>query len=86
MRRIIEEILPSIKVHFLEEKPGCDLFATNRLEHFPERYLLDSYDEAIKCESDIVGLPIEPSVEAIDPTLDHHLDEYESNETWYRFH
>lgn len=37
VRRIIEEKLPSIKVYFQEEEPGCGLFATNSFEHFPER-------------------------------------------------
>ncbi len=95
MRRIIEEKLPSIKVYFQEEEPGCGLFATNSFEHFPERYLLDSYDEplyfetideAAKCVSDIVGHPVEPIVEAIDQALDDYLAEHEDNDTWYSFH
>ena len=95
VRRIIEEKLPSIKVYFQEEEPGCGLFATNSFEHFPERYLLDSYDEphyfvdieeAAKCVSDIVGHPIEPNVKAIDAALDDYLAEHEDNDTWYSFH
>ena len=95
VRRIIEEKLPSIKVYFQEEEPGCGLFATNSFEHFPERYLLDNYDEplyfetideAAKYVSDIVGHPIEPSVEAIDQALDGYLAEHEDNDTWYSFH
>ena len=94
MRRIIEEKLPSIKVCFQEEEPGCDLFSTNNYEHFPERYLLDSYDEplyfetieeAVKCVADIVGHPVEPNVEAIDQALDDYLAEHE-DDTWYSFH
>ena len=63
--------------------------------HFPERYLLDSYDEplyfedieeAAKCVSDIVGHPIEPSVEAIDQALDDYLEVHEDDDTWYSFH
>lgn len=66
-----------------------------QLQHFPERYLLDSYDEplyfedieeAAKCVSDIVGHPIEPNVEAIDAALDDYLAEHEDNDTWYSFH
>ena len=95
VRRIIEEKLPSIKVYFQEEEPGCGLFATNSFEHFPERYLRDSYDEplyfedieeAAKCVSDILGHPIEQSVEAIDQALDDYLAEHEDNDTWYSFH
>ena len=95
VRRIIEEKLPSIKVYFQEEEPGNGLFATNSFEHFPERYLLDNYneplyfediEEAAKCVSDIVGHTIEPSVEAIDQALDDYLAEHEDNDTWYSFH
>ena len=95
VRRIIEERLPGIKVYYQEEEPGADVYATNSFEHFPERYLLDSYDEplyfetideAAKCVSDIVGHPVEPSVEAIDQALDDYLAEHEDNDTWYSFH
>ena len=95
VRKIIEEKLPSIKIYFQEEEPGCGLFATNSFKHFPERYLLDSYeeplyfetiDEATQCVSDIVGYPIEPSFEAIDQALDDYLAEHEDNDTWYSFH
>ena len=95
LRNNIKEKLPSIKVYFQEEEPGCGLFATNSFEHFPERYLLDSYDEplyfedieeAAKCVADIVGLPVEPSVEAIDQALEDYLTEHESDDTWYSFH
>jgi len=34
-----------------------------------------------KCVSDIVGHPIEPSVEAIDQALDDYLEVQEDNDT-----
>ena len=95
VRRIIEEKMPSIKVYFQEEEPGCGLFATNSFEHFPERYLLDSYDEplyfetideAAKCVADIVGYTVEPTVNAIDQALDDYMAEHEDNNIWYSFH
>ena len=95
VRRIIEEKLPSIKVYFQEEEPGCGLFATNSFEHFPERYLLDgneeplyfeTIDEAAKCVADIVGHPVESNVEAIDQALDDYLEVHEDDDTWYSFH
>ena len=95
MRRIIKEKLPSIKVYFQEEEPGCELYVTNSFTHFPERYLLDSYNEplyfltineAAKCVSDIVGHSVEPSVETIDQALEDYLTEHESDDTWYSFH
>ena len=87
---ILEEKLPSIKVYFQEEEPGCGLFATNSFEYFPERYLLDSYDEplyfedieeAAKCVADIVGHPVEPNVEAINQALDDYLETHKDNDT-----
>lgn len=57
--------------------------------------MLDSYDEplyfdnirdAARCVSDIVGHPVEPSVEAIDEALDDYLAEHEDNDTLYSFH
>ncbi len=95
VRRIIEEKLSSIKVYFQEEEPGCELYATNSFTHFPERYLLDSYEEplyfvdieeAAKCVADIVGHSVEPSVEAIDQALDDYLEVHEDDDTWYSFH
>lgn len=64
VRRIIVEKPTGIKVFFQEEEPGCGQFTTKCFEHFPERHLLDSYDEplhvetikeAAKCIADIVG-------------------------------
>ena len=94
-RPFLEEKLLSIKVYFQEEEPGCGLFATNSFEHFPERYLLDSYEEplyfedieeAAKCVADIVGHPVEPNVEAIDAALGDYLQVHENSDTWYSFH
>ena len=39
-----------------------------------------------KCVADIVGHPVEPSVETIDQALDDYLAEHEDNDTWYSFH
>ena len=86
---------PSVKVYYQVEEPGCELYATNSFTHFPERYLLDSYEEPLyfvdieegaKCVSDIVGHPVEPNVEAIDQALDDYLAEHEDDDTWYSFH
>ena len=61
----------------------------------PERYLHDSSDglqhfetieEAARCVADIVGHPIEPSVETIDAALDDYLEVHEDDDTWYSFH
>ena len=77
---------------FFNTKNGDEV---RSFEHFPERYLLDSYDEplyfetineAAKCVSDIVGHPVEQSVEAIDQALDDYLEVHEDDDTWYSFH
>jgi hypothetical protein len=66
-----------------------------QLRALPRAILIDSYDEplyfetideAAKYVSDIVGHPIEPSVEAIDQALDGYLAEHEDNDAWYSFH
>lgn len=90
VRRIIEEKLPSIKVYFQEEEPGCGLFATNSFELFPERYLLDSFEEplyfetiedAAKCVSDIVGHVVDESTEAIISAIDDYLETHGDDDT-----
>ena len=95
VRRIIEEKLPSVKVYFQEEEPGNGLFATNSFEHFPERYLLDSYDEplyfddirdAARCVGEIVRHDVDESTEAIISALDDYLETHEDDYTWYSFH
>ena len=95
VRRIIEEKFTSIKVYYQVEEPGCELYATNSFEHFPERYMLDSFEEplyfediedAAKCVADIVGHHVDPSVEAIIQALDDYLEEKEDDDTWYSFH
>lgn len=95
VRKIIEEKLPSVEVYFQEEESGCELYATNSFEHFPERYLLDSYNEpayyatiegAAEDVSEIVGHKVDPNVEAINQALDDYLEEHGSDDVWYSFH
>ena len=98
VRLIIEQTFPSIKVYYLEQESGCEVFCTNDAsgEYFPERYFLDSYedweyfetlDEAAKFVSKIIGHKVEPSVNAIDKALDKYVEEQEENEDiFYSFH
>lgn len=95
VRRIIEEKLPSIKIYYQEEEPGNEVYATNSFIHFPERYMLDSFDEplyfedlesASKCVSEIVEHDVDPTVESIIQALDDFLEENEDEDTWYSFH
>ena len=99
VRLIIEQTFPSIKVYYLEQESGCEVFCTNDTsgEYFPERYFLDSYedweyfetlDEAAKFVSNIIGHEVEPSVDEIDKALDKYVEEHEeeNEDIFYSFH
>lgn len=94
-RQCIEKVYPSIKVYFQDEEPGCDWYVTNSFEHFPERYMLDSYEEpryyetiegAAEDVSKIVGYTVAPDVTAIHDALDKYMKEHPGDENWYSFH
>ena len=99
VREIIEKSFPSIKVYYMEQESGCEVFCTNDAsgEYFPERYFLDSYedweyfetlDEAAKFVSNIIGHEVEPSADAIDKALDNYVEEHEeeNEDIFYSFH
>ena len=99
VREIIEKSFPSIKVYYLEQESGCEVFCTNDAsgEYFPERYFLDSYedweyfetlDDAAKFVSNIIGHEVEPSVDEIDKALDKYVEEHEeeNEDIFYSFH
>ena len=99
VRLIIEQTFPSIKVYYLEQESGCEVFCTNDAsgEYFPERYFLDSYedweyfetlDDAAKFVSKIIGHEVEPSVDEIDKALDKYVEEHEeeNEDIFYSFH
>jgi len=63
--------------------------------YFPDRYLLDNYDEplyfetieeAAECVSSIVGHKVHPAVKAIDEALENYLEEHEDEDVFYSFH
>ena len=99
VREIIEKSFPSIKVYYLEQESGCEVFCTNDAsgEYFPERYFLDSYedweyfetlDEATKFVSNIIGYEVESSVDEIDKALNKYVEEHEeeNEDIFYSFH
>ena len=99
VREIIEKSFPSIKVYYMEQESGCEVFCTNDAsgEYFPERYFLDSYedweyfetlDDAAKFVSNIIGHEVEPSVDEIDKALDKYVEEHEeeNEDIFYSFH
>ena len=99
VREIIEKSFPSIKVYYMEQESGCEVFCTNDAsgEYFPERYFLDSFedweyfetlDDAAKFVSKIIGHEVEPSADAIDKALDNYVEEHEeeNEDIFYSFH
>lgn len=99
VRLIIEQTFPSIKVYYMEQESGCEVFCTNDAsgEYFPERFFLDSFedweyfetlDEAAKFVSKIIGHEVEPSADAIDKALDNYVEEHEeeNEDIYYSFH
>ena len=96
-RECIEKKFPSIKVYYREEESGCDVFYTNDSSgsYFPDRYLLDNYDEplyyetieeAAKSVSSIVEHNVEPTVKAVDDALENYLEEHKDEDIFYSFH
>ena len=99
VREIIEKSFPSIKVYYMEQESGCEVFCTNDAsgEYFPERYFLDSYedweyfetiDDAAKFVSRIVGFEVEADINSIDKALDDYVEEHEeeNEDIFYSFH
>lgn len=94
-RQCIQKVYPNTKVYFQDEEPGCEWYVTNSFEYFPERYMLDSYEEpqyyetidgAAEDVSEIVGYNVAPDVDAIYTALDKHMEEHPGDENWYSFH
>jgi len=96
-RECIEKKFPSIKVYYREEEPGNEVYYTNDSNgtYFPDRYLLDNYDEPLYYEtieeaaesvSGIVGHEVKATVEAIEEALNDYEKEHEDEDVFYSFH
>lgn len=97
VREIIERTYPSIKVYFMAQESGCDVFCTNDAsgDYFPERYFLDSnedweyfetIEDAAAFVSKIVGYDVEPNVTGIQEALDAYVEEHDDEDMFYSFH
>lgn len=97
VREIIERTYPSIKVYFMAQESGCDVFCTNDAsgEYFPEWYFLDSnedweyfetLEDAAAYVSKIVEHDVEPNVTAIQEALDACVEEHDDEDLFYSFH
>ncbi len=98
VRKCIEQTFPSIKVYYLVEEPGCEVFCTNDNigEYFPDRYFLDCNDEpqywqtieeAAKWVSELVNRSVEATFVAIEDALDQYSQKLGNlDDCFYSFH
>ena len=97
VREIIERTYPSIKVYFMAQESGCDVFCTNDAsgDYFPERYFLDSnedweyfetLEDAAAFVSKVVEHDVEPNVTAIQEALDACVEKHDDEDMFYSFH
>lgn len=86
-----------LTIFFIDEEPGCGVYQTNdKLGcYFPDRYLLDSYDEpqyftniddAAKCVANLISKDVEPDVDKINNALDNYMSEQDDDDIWYALH
>ena len=98
-RHFIESCFPGMKIYYIEEESGCEIFNTNDSEgiYFKDRYYLDGFEEseyfetleeAAKYVKEIVGHEVEATVKAIDKALSDYVEEHEEDDPdcYYSFH
>lgn len=97
-RHFIESCFPGMKVYYIEEESGCEIFNTNDSEgiYFKDRYYLDGFDdseyfetleEAAKYVKEIVGHDVEATFKAIEDALNDYMEEHEDDDDcYYYFH
>lgn len=95
VRHAIEERFPSVKVFYLEEEPGCEVYGTNDSlgEHFTDNFVFQDDDETEYFETVeqaaryLLGkYGIKPRVmnpKAIAKAIDLHSEEHD---IWMSFH
>ena len=97
VRIFLEQKFPEIKIFYSEEEPGFDVYNTNDADgtYFTDRYFLDGYDQqeyyetidqAVKDVSEIVGHPVEATVEDIQEALYEYIESQEDEDLFYSFH
>lgn len=93
-RKLIEKKFPSIKVYYIVEEPGCEIWQTNDKEgiFFPDRYFLDFEDggeyfktlgDAASFTSKKIGMEVH-TVDEIDEALDSYMEAHP--DAWFSFH
>lgn len=97
VREAIQEKFPSIKVYWIEEEPGCDVYYTNDIsgDFFPEKYLLDGeegyeYFDSLQDLSEYLnsrfGLTTTPDLEEIQRQIDEYVEGYEDDDFYLNLH
>lgn len=93
-RHYIECSIPDLRIYYLEEEEGCELFNTNDAEgmFFWERYYLDSSDgakyfctlqEVADYAEDVVGRKLEVSFNCLKDALRLYAEEHENDDIYY---
>lgn len=96
-RHFTESVFPGMKIYYIEEEGGCDVYNTNDTVgmFFSDRYYLDSeqyldghYFEAIGelkvVISEIVGHPVGESFIECEDALDKYMEEHPDE--WFCLH
>ncbi len=83
--KLLEQGIPDIKVYYIVEEPGCELYGTNDVEgkYFPDRYYIDAFiegkdyteyftskEDAFDFVKKISGLETEKEIEAFNETAE----------------
>lgn len=93
-RHYIERSIPDLRIYYLEEEEGCELFNTNDAEglFFRERYYLDSSDgakyfctlqEVADYAEKVTGQKMEALFNAIKDALKCYAEEHEEDDVRY---
>lgn len=96
-RHFIESVFPGMKIYYVEEECGCEIYSTNDADglFFSDRYYLDSdgavdehYFETIgeltEVISEIVGHAVGENFKECEKALEDHMEE--NPDEWYSLH
>ena len=96
-RHFIESVFPGMKIYYVEEECGCEVYNTNDADglFFSDRYYLDSdgavddhyfktIGELAEVISEIVGHPVVETFEECEKALEDHMEE--NPDEWYSLH
>jgi len=98
-RQAIEKRYPSLCVFFIDEEPGCDVYATNDLDgkYFPYKYYLDTsegseefktIDDAAKYVAGVVCHSVRPTIEYVKKACEEYEEKLQEQDEdgFFAFH